>query len=148
MRILCSVIASILAISALESSQAKPNYSGVWKLESAKRIEILTIDHQEPMFNLKYKIEDNLGKRSFELKANTDGKEYEQNVLGSPATFVAKWDGNNLAIELKRIASYGPVHNRRILKLSEDGQTITTEKIDYSPDAKERYRDPETWKKQ
>jgi hypothetical protein len=43
------VIAALtLAVSPLALSQGKPNFSGVWKLQSTQGTEVLKIDHQEP----------------------------------------------------------------------------------------------------
>src|SRR5262245_18395576 len=148
MKQILSIVVFILGVSILAPAQTKPDYSGVWKLKSIETTEILTIEHREPTIILKYKIEDQNGSRSFEVKAQIDGKGDKQQNQGSPATFIAKWEGGDLTIELKRNATFGLVNNRRTLKLSKDGKTITTQRIDYSPEATEIFRRPEVREKQ
>ncbi|MGH9754916.1 MAG: hypothetical protein ACREA2_19230, partial [Blastocatellia bacterium] len=75
-----SIVALIFIVSLSLAGQTKPNYSGVWKLKSTASNELFTIEHQEPKIGLKYKIEDDQGSRSFEVKAQIDGKEYKQEI--------------------------------------------------------------------
>jgi len=142
------ITALTLAVSALVLSQAKPNFSGVWKLQSTQVREVLKIEHQEPSIHLIYDIEDNAGKRTLDLRVMTDGKEHKQEVQGLPATLIAKWEGDALILEIKRQASFGLVHNRRTMKLSNDGKIITAERINFSPDAEEISKWTETWQRQ
>jgi hypothetical protein len=143
-----AITALTLAVSPHVLCQAKPNFSGVWKLQSDQVTEILKIDHQEPNIRMIYDIEDDAGKRTLDLRVMTDGKEHKQEVQGLPATLIAKWEGDALIFEINRQAPFGPVHNRRTMKLSKDGKIITAERINFSPDAQEISRSTETWQKQ
>ena len=137
-----------LSVTPLVSGQSKPDLSGVWKLQSTEVTEVLTIKHQEPSIQMIYDIEDGAGKRTLNLKVMTDGKEHKQLVQLLPATLIAKWEGDALIFEIKREAHFGPVHNRRTMKLSKDGEMITAERINFSPEGEEMSRGTETWQKQ
>lgn|SRR5262245_57596545 len=142
------IAALTVAVSPLALSQGKPDFSGMWKLQSTQVTEVLKIEHQEPKIHMIYDIEDEAGKRTLDLKVMTDGKEHKQEVQGLPATLIAKWEGDALILEIKRQAPFGPIHNRRTMKLSKDGKVITAERINFSPDSAEESRSTETWHKQ
>jgi hypothetical protein len=141
------LVMAALTLAPLALGQGKPNFSGVWKLQSTQITEVLKIEHQEPKIHMIYDIEDEAGKRTLDLKVMTDGKEHKQEVQGLPATLIAKWEGDALIFEIKRQAPFGPVHNRRTMKLSKD-KVITAERINFSPDSVEESRSTETWHKQ
>jgi hypothetical protein len=143
------VIAALtVAVTPLVPSQGKPNFSGVWKLQSTQVTEVLKIEHQEPKIHMIYDIEDEAGKRTLDLTVMTDGKEHKQEVQRLPATLIAKWEGDALILEIKRQAPFGEIHNRRTMKLSKDDKVITAERINFSPDGEEGSRSTEIWHKQ
>jgi hypothetical protein len=135
-----------LAISSLVPSQTKPNFSGTWKLRVTEISEVYTFEHQEPKLRVIMNIEDNLGKRTLDVKGVIDGKEHKQTLNGSPATFIAKWEGEALTWELRRESPVGVLHNRRTMTLSKDGKVITADRIRLLPEPEERWT--ETWDKQ
>jgi hypothetical protein len=142
------VMAALTLAAPLALGQGKANFSGVWKLQSTQITEVLKIEHQEPKIHMIYDIEDEAGKRTLDLKVMTDGKEHKQEVQGLPAFLIAKWEGDALIFEIKRQAPFGPVHNRRTMKLSKDDKVITAERINFSPDSVEESRSTEIWHKQ
>lgn len=119
-------------ISPFGQTSSRRDFSGVWKLR-AKSSEVWVIKHQEPEVSVIMKIEDGLGKRIMELKAMTDGQEYKQVVDGSPATVIAKWDGDALVWNLKRETPRMVLHGQRSFTLSKDANTLFADKVWFSP---------------
>jgi hypothetical protein len=144
MRQILLFVAMALA-SSPSSSQARPDFSGTWKLKATSVSEVHIIEHKEPDIHLLMKIEDEGGKRSLDVRGKIDGKEHKQVVQGAPATFIAWWEGESLVLDLRRETPVGILHNVRKLKLSKDGKEMTTERTKYLPTPKRTWT--ETWTK-
>src|SRR5262245_37891701 len=140
MRRILVIAAWTMAVPHLVFDQAKPNYSGTWKLQSTQVTEILKIEHREPKIHIIYDIEDDQGKRTLDLNVMTDGKEQRQEVQGLPATLIARWEGDALIFEIQRQAPFGLVHVRRTMRLSKDGKVITADRTNFSPNGDETAR--------
>ncbi|HEX4946872.1 MAG TPA: hypothetical protein VFZ34_09420 [Blastocatellia bacterium] len=130
----------------------KPNLTGTWErvaLEGSGNpgTESMLIVHNEPYFYLLYRIKDEAGARTLDLKGMTDGKMHPQEVDGQPAMLMLWWEGQHLMLDIKRQASYGYTHNRRKLTFSPDGKTFTVERSQHLQDGTLRGSGTEKWEK-
>jgi len=123
-----------LALAALPAL-AKPNFSGDWKLNSAKSTfgempapDSMTykIAHADPKLTTASKQSSQMG--DFEMNATytTDGKECtNQGFQGSTTKSVVKWDGDTLAIDTKGQFGDNEFTMTQKWTLSADGKTLT-----------------------
>lgn len=124
------MIAVIFCLCAsIATAQTKPNFSGAWKMNSAKsKFEsggpsgITTkIDQKDDSVTEALTVTGDGGDQSVEGKYTTDGKEIDVQLGPNAAKGSAKWDGDALVIEWK---SEGFVFRRKFA-LSADGKTLT-----------------------
>jgi hypothetical protein len=127
-------ILTVLALAALPAL-AKPNFSGDWKLNSAKSTfgempapDSMTykIAHADPKLTTASKQSSQMG--DFEMNATytTDGKECtNQGFQGSTTKSVVKWDGDTLAIDTKGQFGDNEFTMTQKWTLSADGKTLT-----------------------
>ena len=127
-------ILTVLALAALPAL-AKPNFSGDWKLNSAKSTfgempapDSMTykIAHADPKLTTASKQSSQMG--DFEMNATytTDGKECtNQGCQGSTTKSVVKWDGDTLAIDTKGQFGDNEFTMTQKWTLSADGKTLT-----------------------
>ena len=115
----------LLASAIAPAADSKPDFSGTWKLNTAKSEGapgslVVKIDHKDPVF--KYTASGSQDGNEFEETAElpTDGKE----VTTSNGLLVkAHWDGNVLVMEYKsQDGNFAGVARHSI---SEDGKTLT-----------------------
>ena len=147
-RIFALMALVFISLSLSILGNAKPKFTGVWKLDPNLGKESMKIDHKEPNFHIIHDVDDQNGKRTIDFTVKTDGKEHKQQIQGLPAVFIAKWDGNVLMLESKRERSFGPVHIRRSLSLSKDGKTLSGQRTNYNPDGTVQFTRTENWQKQ
>lgn len=115
-----------------QTSQNKPDFSGVWTLKDPPTLgqigiqggEVYTIEHRDPSITIRMGVKDGWGFRMLVVKGATDGKEYSQTVDGNLTIFVAKWENGALTCETNRKTSSGRLHDRRTMRLSEDGKMM------------------------
>ena len=127
-------ILTVLALAALPAL-AKPNFSGDWKLNSAKSTfgempapDSMTykIAHADPKLTTASKQSSQMG--DFEMNATytTDGKECTNQVFQVSTTkSVVKWDGDTLAIDTKGQFGDNEFTMTQKWTLSADGKTLT-----------------------
>ena len=135
--------AALLAIACgLLQAQAKPNFSGAWKLNTAKsdfgampapdsRTDIIT--HEDPDLKDSYTQSGQMGELTAEMKYSTDGKETTNSVRGNQIKTTAKWDGDELAIAGKTQFNGADVTLSDRWSLSADGKTLTIQRHVNSP---------------
>jgi len=135
--------AALLAIACgLLQAQAKPNFSGNWKLNTAKsdfgampapdsRTYIIT--HEDPDLKDSYTQSGQMGELTAEMKYSTDGKETTNSVRGNQIKTTAKWDGDELAIAGKTQFNGADVTLSDRWSLSADGKTLTIQRHVNSP---------------
>ena len=135
--------AALLAIACgLLQAQAKPNFSGNWKLNTAKsdfgampapdsRTDIIT--HEDPDLKDSYTQSGQMGELTAEMKYSTDGKETTNSVRGNQIKTTAKWDGDELAIAGKTQFNGANVTMNDRWSLSPDGKTLTIQRHVNSP---------------
>jgi hypothetical protein len=124
-------------------SQAKPDFSGTWKLnvkksdfgtEGGPTSLVVKVEHKNNVF--KYVVDGSGGGEDFhqELEIPIDGKEHP-GPEGFPGTSMMKWDGEVLVLELKM--DDGTVVQQGRMQLSADGKVITRDSHGKSPDGNE-----------
>jgi hypothetical protein len=132
MRKIHEFVASFFVLALVAFAQSKPDFSGTWKLDTARsnfgalpapQSSTLKIEHKEPTFKMVSITVGDSGERTYELSFTTDGKECTNFVGNIELKSVAKWDGNVLTMEHK--AAGGEVTVKDQWALSEDGKTLT-----------------------
>jgi hypothetical protein len=112
---------------------AKPNFTGEWKLNTAKSTvgplptpysPTLTIDHAEPNFITKTDAAD--GKSTVTLTYKTDGTETPGDFMGRPAKSIAKWEGDSVTITTKLDMMGMALSTSNTMTLSPDGRALTS----------------------
>jgi hypothetical protein len=112
-----------------------PNFSGVWKLNTAKSdfgvipgpdTRTDTIDHSEPTLKLSRKENGPDGAREYVLTMTTDGKETVNSLGGADAKITAMWEGPGLVINFKLKLQDQDIAIRQVATLSPDGKTLTS----------------------
>ncbi len=120
----------ILAVSAL----AGPNFSGSWKLNTAKSdfgmmpppsSMTQTIKHEDPNLEVASKQVRDEGEFEATSKYTTDGKESTNEMRGMQMKSTAKWDGDALVMNTKGKFGDNDVTIDSKWTLSADGKTLT-----------------------
>ncbi len=128
---------SLVACLAAAWAQDKPNFSGTWKLDTAKsdfgafpapEKATLKVDHQDPKVNVTSSAVSEMGDQNIELKLMTDGTETSNEVMGIPVKSTGKWDGKSVVFDSKFTTDGGDVAIAERWTLSEDGKTLTLER--------------------
>jgi len=126
------VVAGVVLLSlAAFSAQAKPNFSGSWKLNVAKSefgpfpapsSMTEAIKHADPALKVAVKMATDNGDMEFESNYSTDAKETTNAFGPAEMKSSAKWDGEVLQIQTK--GQFG------------DTEVTITDKWEISPDGK------------
>jgi hypothetical protein len=135
--------AALLAVAfGLLDAQAKPNFSGTWKLNTSKsdfgampapdtRTDKIT--HEDPDLKDSYTQSGQMGEITAEMKYSTDGRETTNSVRGNEIKSTAKWEGDELAIDGKASFNGADVTLKDRWSLSADGKTLTIQRHVNSP---------------
>lgn len=132
---LCAIAGFVIGAG---QAQAKPNFSGEWKLNTGKSDfgpmpapdkMVMKVDHKEPDMNVHTAQAGAQGEMEYDVKYTTDGKE-TKNTLKTPggemeAKSTAVWEGDALMITTKLDANGMEVLIKGKWTLSEDGKTLT-----------------------
>ena len=134
---------ALLAVAfGLLQAQAKPNFSGTWKLNTGKsdfgampapdtRADKIT--HEDPDLKDSFTQSGQMGEVTAEMKYSTDGKETTNSVRGNQIKSTAKWEGDELAIAGKTSFNGADVTLNDRWSLSADGKTLTIQRHVNSP---------------
>lgn len=126
---------ALLTAMAAATLFAKPNFSGDWKMNAAKsnfgpmaanapkKIE-RSIQHTDPALKFRTVQVGSQGEVATELNYSTDGKEVTNKLRGQDVKGNAKWDGESLVIETKRIIQETEIVQSDKWTLSEDGKSM------------------------
>ncbi len=132
LRLLCGALAA--AAFGLVGAQAKPNFSGTWKVNVAKSdfgaipapdSRTDKIVHEDPDLKDTMTQSGQMGEVTAELKYSTDGKETTNAIRGNEVKSTAKWDGDELTIAGKGSFNGSDVTLNDRWSLSADGKTLT-----------------------
>jgi hypothetical protein len=115
-------------------SQAKPDFTGTWKLDPLRsRSEqvaqpkelVLKIEHQEPNVRLEILRDTGNGDETEVFELKTEGNPIQPDT----ATASARWDernGDRLIIRIERRTPTGPVTMTREIRAGDKGKILTT----------------------
>ena len=123
-------------------AQAKPDFSGEWKLNVSKseyaplpapnsRTDKIT--HADPSLKITTTQSGQNGEYTTDLKYSTDGGETTNEVRGNPMKSTAKWDGDTLVITTKTSFGGNEVTLGDKWSLSQDGKVLTINRHITSP---------------
>jgi hypothetical protein len=130
--------ATLILTLAAASAVAKPNFSGEWKLNTAKSdfgqmpapdSMSQTIKHEDPKLEAHIKQSSQMGDIERDVKYTTDGKESTNMFRDSPSTSIVKWDGDALVFETKGRFGDNDYTLKDRWTLSEDGKTLTMQRL-------------------
>jgi hypothetical protein len=122
------------APSPAASMGPKPNFTGVWKLNTAKsdfgpipgpESETDTIDHNDPNLKLGVDQQGTQGKRKYELAILINGKEETHKIGENEVKTTSQWEGNALIVLTKLMFQDNEVLVKAAYTLSPDGKTVT-----------------------
>jgi hypothetical protein len=126
--------ACTLALGLAAAAQAKPNFSGDWKLNVDKSdfgpmppptTMTLKIDHADPSLKVATAAATAQGEMNYDAKYTTDGKESTNSMGPMEAKSTMIWDGDDLAVTTKLDAGGTEIAVKGKWALSADGKTIT-----------------------
>jgi hypothetical protein len=127
-------VGALTVLSALVvAAQAKPDFSGTWKMNAAKsKFErggpdgiVIKFEQKEAGLSEVLTLTGGNGERSVEGKYSADGKESDVQMGPEGAKGSIKWEGETLVIAWKS----GERSFTRKCKLSADGKTMTLEVV-------------------
>lgn len=139
-RLFCITLAA--AALSLVQAQAKPNFSGSWKLNVSKSdfgplpapdSRTDQIKQNDPDIADNTTQSGQMGEMSAEIKYSTDGKETTYQIRGVDFKSTAKWDGDELLINTKGSFGGNDITTTDRWSLSADGKTITINRHAVSP---------------
>ncbi len=122
------------AVIAPAASGAKPNYSGTWKLDTAKSdfgplpppdSETDVIDHKEPTVVINVDAATAQGPQKYTLNTTTDNVESAIKMGPRDAKIKTTWEAGNIASTVKLTFNDQDVSMKRVYVLSPDGKTLT-----------------------
>ncbi|MGA2598164.1 MAG: hypothetical protein ABSH09_14365 [Bryobacteraceae bacterium] len=125
-----AVTATAPATSAMG---AKPNLSGVWKLNVDKsdfgpipgpESEVDTIDHKEPVLNLAVAQQGAQGKQNYQLAININGQEEAHKLGDRDVKTTAQWEGSALIVLTKLMFQDNEVLIKAAYTMAPDGKTV------------------------
>ena len=127
---------------ATATAQAKPNFSGEWKLDTAKsqfaplpapEKRTDKIAHADPDLKVKTTQSGPNGDVTFDLKYATDGSETTNELRGNPMKSTSKWDGETLVINTKASFGGNDITLADKWSVSGDGKVLTINRHIASP---------------
>src|SRR5581483_1736892 len=127
------VLCGLAAVLAGGQAQAKPNFTGEWKLNASKSefgpmpaptSRTDKIAHSDPDLKVTTTQSTPNGDATFELKYTTDGESTNQ-MRGNPVKSTSKWDGDTLIITSKASFNGTDITFADKWNLSEDGKVLT-----------------------
>ncbi|MGC9945206.1 MAG: hypothetical protein ABSF64_02315 [Bryobacteraceae bacterium] len=135
-------VALLAAAFGLLQAQAKPNFSGSWKLNTAKSdfgampapdTRNDKIVHADPGLTDSFTQSGPRGELAAEMKYSTDGKETTNSLRGNQIVSIAKWEGDELVIAAKTSMQGADITFTDRWSLSADGNTLTIQRHAVSP---------------
>jgi len=127
------IVAFLLLAFAAFADDAKPNFSGTWKLNAAKSdfgpmpapdSRTDTIDHKDPVVKESVAMSSSQGDMNWDLTYTTDGKDSKNEVMGSEMTSNGHWDGKTLVVDSKGNFGGSDMTIHSTMQLSDDGKTL------------------------
>jgi len=113
---------------------AKPNFTGKWKMDTAKsdfgpipgpEKMMRTVQHDEPNIKITNEQSGPQGEIKTELTYTTDGKEFTNKSRGGESKGTASWVGESLVVKTKRSLQGTEIDQTDRWTLSPDGKFTT-----------------------
>ena len=132
----------VAALATVALAQAKPNFSGEWKLNVEKsnfgpmpapEKMSMKIDHKDPSMKVSQSQSGPQGDMTFDASYSTDGKETSNTFGPMTAKSTAKWEGETLVIDTKLETGGGELTIKGKWTLSADGKQMTNNSHIVSP---------------
>ena len=137
------IVAALAAMASLIAFAAdKPNFSGTWKINSAKsdfgpmpapETFERTIDHKDPEMKIKTVQSVQGNERTSEIAYTIDGAPHNIKLGMGEAQVTAQWKGSSMEVSSKREIQGNEIKSIEVWSLSEDGKTLTTESTINAP---------------
>lgn len=126
-------VALVAAFAMAGAANAKPNFSGEWKLNPGKSdfgpmpppsSATAKVAHSEPSLKVDVKQVGDQGEMEFSATYSTDGKETTNTFGPAEGKSTAVWEGDDLVVTTKM--DFGGAEVKLVQKwtLSEDGKTL------------------------
>ncbi len=128
------IVAGLMLLLCAVMAQAKPNFTGDWKMNVAKSefgmmpaptSATLKVTHNEPELKTTLAQVSERGEFTSDSAYTTDGKECVNKGRMGEMKSTLKWDADALVIETKAEFGGNPVTITDKWSLSEDGKTLT-----------------------
>ena len=132
----------VLLVMGIGIAQAKPNFSGSWKMNIAKSefgpmpppsSVVQKITHNDPKLTVDSTSVGERGEFTTNYAYTTDGKECVNQIRNFEMKSTVKWDGDTLVIESKMDFQGNAATMSEKWTLSEDGKTLTVNRHFSSP---------------
>lgn len=126
--------ALILTLGLAGAANAKPNFSGDWKLNIDKsefgpipppESMSMKIEHSDPKMKVATTQNGAQGEMNYEVNYTTDGKETTNTIGPMEAKSTVVWEGDNLVVNTKLEANGMEFTIKSVWMLAEDGKTMT-----------------------
>ncbi len=136
-----AAVAALFALLQVQA-QAKPNFSGSWKLNVNKSdfgpmpapdSRSDTITQADPEIKDSFTQSGQMGEITADVKYLTDGTETTNTLRGNEIKSVAKWEGDELVVASKTSFNGAGVTFNDRWTLSADGKTLTIQRHAISP---------------
>lgn len=123
-----------LLVGVAGAVQAKPNFSGDWKLNVDKSdfgpmppptSMTMKIDHADPDLKVNTAMSGAQGDMTVDAKYNTEGKETTNQFGPMEVKSTANWEGDELVMNMKFDANGTEITIKGKWSLSADGKTLT-----------------------
>lgn len=130
------LLSTLLIAVAAFAQDAKPDFSGTWKLNAAKsdfgqmpppNSRTDKIEHKEPQVKESVSMVSDQGEMQWDLTYTTDGKESKGPGIGGQGEMAstAHWEGKTLVVDTKAKFQDSDVTIHGTTVLSDDGKVLT-----------------------
>jgi hypothetical protein len=136
------VLAGFVLLVCAALAQAKPDFTGEWKLDVAKsdfgpmpapQSMVQKVTHQEPSLKVVSTQVSERGEFTSERNYTTDGKECVNKMRDTEVKSTLKWDGDTLVIDSKFSFQDNAITTSEKWTLSADGKVLTIKSHFSSP---------------
>jgi len=139
-----AVLSLLVVVAGPLSAQARPDFSGVWRLDVGESRMIggggptsdeyqLTwlVNHRDPEISVVVNVRDSQGSHEFSFRCTTDGRECVNELasLREVRRMSAAWEGNVLVMSQRANTPHGNLEARDRLSLTDAGERLVFERV-------------------
>jgi len=138
-----AVLICVIALLCTTVAQAKPNFSGRWKMNASRSdfgaiaaptSLVQQVTHNDPDLKVVTTQVGEMGDFTLEYSYTTDGKECVNKFRDIERKSTVKWEGDTLVIESRMDVGGNAVTVIEKWSLSEDGKTLTSNRLLKGPE--------------